>query len=213
MLLLLVVVLLNVTFRLTYFSERFLKRVQQTAAWEEVSEETAREKASQVLLDAVNGLLDKKVGIEDNTVSIQPVPSISAPVSVDEHDTSQQLRSRRKLSQHFYSPQPDHVHSENKRRRYDDGNRTDMSASSRHSVVGCSPLRRHAEPSYPSKSIDVNDYSQSSACRSTGHVRASSSHSTVHHHAGNLDEFALLHGELLESDIDDEGSIFRGKHE
>lgn len=190
-----------------------MKRVQQTAAWEEVSEETAREKASQVLRDAVAGLLDKKIGMGNESASIQPLPTISAPVSVDEQDTSPQVRSRRKLPQHFDHPQPDHVHSETKRRRYGAENKNDMSVSSRHNVVGCSPLRRHAELHYPTESNDDNGYSHTSTHRPTGHVRASLSHSSIQNHAGNLDEFALLHGELLESDIDDEGSIFRGKHE
>jgi hypothetical protein len=182
--------------------------VQQTAAWEEVNEETAREKASQVLRDAVAGLLDKKIGNDDENVSIQPLPTISAPVSVDEQDLSP--RSRRKLPQHLYPPQPDHVHSENKRRRYGTENRTDSSVSSRHNLVGCSPLRRHAESKYHHDDIV---YTQASTHRPDTHVRESSSQSAVQHHAGNLDEFALLHGELLESDVDDEASIFRGKIE
>jgi hypothetical protein len=189
-----------------------LKRVQQTAAWEEVSEETAREKASQVLRDAVAGLLDKKIGVKHESASIQPLPTISAPVSVDEQDSSPHVLSRRKRPQHFYPPQPDHVHSKSKRLRYEAENRNDMSASSRQNVVGCSPLRRHAELNYPNESIDNNGYSQASTSRPNSHVTAPSSHTTVQHHTGNLDEFALLHGELLESDIDDEGSIFRGKY-
>ena len=189
-----------------------MKRVQQTAAWEEVSEETAREKASQVLRDAIAGLLDQKIGNEDEYVPIQPIPTISAPVSVDEQDESPQSRSRRKLQQHIYPLQPDHVNSGNKRQRYGTENRNDTSASSRHNVVGCSPLRRHAELNYSAESNDDIVYSQSSTYRLDGHMRASSQ-STVQHHSGHLDEFALLHGELLESDVDDEVSIFRGKHE
>ena len=198
---------------LTEFINRFLKRVQQTAAWEEVSEETAREKASQVLRDAVAGLLDPKNGNNDEAASIQPLPTISAPVSADEQDVSPQSRSRRKLPQQLYHPHPDHVDSANKRRRYGAENRNDTSASSRQNVVGCSPLRRHAELNYPTRGHDDITYSQPSTHRSDSHVRASSSHSTLHHHSGNLDEFALLHGELLESDVDDETSVFRVEHE
>lgn len=194
---------------LTSFVHRFLKRVQQTAAWEEVSEETAREKASQVLRDAVAGLLDKKVGNDDESVSVQPLPTISA----DEQDISPQSRSMRKHPQHFYPPQPDRVDSESKRRRYASENTNDMSSSSRQHVVGCSPLRRHAELSYPINGQADIVYSQASAYRSDGHARSTSTHATGQHHAGNLDEFALLHGELLESDVDDEASVFRGKHE
>jgi hypothetical protein len=197
-------------FLLTASVYRFLKRVQQTAAWEEVSEETAREKASQVLRDAVAGLLDQKIGNDDETVSIQPLPTISA----DEQDISPQPRSTRKHPQHFYPPKPDRVDSESKRRRYGAENTNDMSSSSsRQHVVGCSPIRRHPELSYPIKGQDDIAYTQASAYRSDGHARATSTQSTGQHHTGNLDEFALLHGELLESDVDDEGSVFRGKNE
>ena len=195
------------------FRERFLKRVQQTAAWEEVSEETAREKASQVLRDAVAGLLDKKIGIEDETASILPLPAISAPVSGDEHDVSPQLRSRRKLPQQYYPEQPDHIYSDYKRQRYGAEHRNDISASSRQNAVGCSPIRRHAERTYPTESNEESGYSQALTGRPTGHGRTSSSHYLVQHHGGNLDEFALLHGELLESDLEDDGSISRGRHE
>ena len=193
---------------LTSFVHRFLKRVQQTAAWEEVSDETAREKASQVLRDAVAGLLDKEGGKDDEAVSIQPLPTISA----DEQDISPQLRSTRKHPQHFYPLQADRVDSENKRRRYVAVNTDDMTSSSREHMVGCSPLRRHAELSYPIRGQDGIAYTQASTYRSDGHARATSIQSTGQHHAGNLDEFALLHGELLESDVDDEASVFRGKH-
>ena len=188
---------------------RFLKRVQQTAAWEEVSEETAREKASQVLRDAVAGLLDRKIGNDDETVSIQPLPTISA----DEQDISPQSRSDRKHPQHPYPRQPDRVESTTKRRRYGTEITNDTIVSSRQHVVGCSPLRRHAELSYSVKRPDDIVYSQASTYRSDVHARTTSTHLRGQHHAGNLDEFALLHGELLESDVDDEASVFRGKHE
>ena len=64
-----------------------MKRIQQKAAWEEVSEDTAREKASQVLRDAVAGLLERKDEEEDMS-SVQPLPTVSAPVSLDEQEQS-----------------------------------------------------------------------------------------------------------------------------
>jgi hypothetical protein len=190
-----------------------LKRVAQTASWEEVSEETAREKASQVLRDAVTGLLEKKGGIEDETASIQPLSTLSAPVSVDEYDSSQLSQSTRKPKQGFYPPQPDRLESESKRRRYNAETSDDMYSSSRQQVVGCSPLRRHAKLSYPvERAVDIA-YGRSSTYRSDINSRTSTSHTTGQHHlTGNLDEFALLHGELLESDVEEETSLYRDRH-
>lgn len=183
---------------------RFLKRVQQTAAWEEVSEETAREKASQVLRDAVAGLLDRKSSDEDETVSLQPLPSISAPVSVDEQDLSPHSGStKRKHQQHFYPPQPDLVQSERKRRRCGTYNSSDVVSSSRQRVVGCSPIRRHGEATYGAEGQDGIVYSHTSVYRPDGYSRTSGNpaHSVGQHHTGSIDE--LLHGELLESDMED----------
>lgn len=56
--------------------------MQQTAAWEEVGDDTAREKASQVLRDAVSGLLDKQTTDE-------PLPTVSAQTSTDVDDHHQ----------------------------------------------------------------------------------------------------------------------------
>jgi hypothetical protein len=79
---------------------RFLKRIQQTASWEEVGDDIAREKASQVLRDAVSGLLDNRKPSaegeestnEDSTTGTGTalVPTVSAQTSTDveEHDYS-----------------------------------------------------------------------------------------------------------------------------
>lgn len=73
-------------------SARFLKRNVSTGEWEDVGDEVAREKASQVLRDAVALLSDENPGGE-NQVDDEPIPvgftteiSLSASVTHDEMD-------------------------------------------------------------------------------------------------------------------------------
>jgi hypothetical protein len=193
---------------------RFLKRVHQTAAWIEVSEETAREKASQVLRDAVAGLLDGKGvddGLERDNLPIHPLPAVSAPISIDERDESAPL-SRRLCRKDYALPRP----SESKRRRYttessESNSLEEPYSSMRQQVVGCSPIRRHAEESYRVDNRDGVSYRESTTSyRSSAHTNASTLHQpTQHHNLGNLDEFALLRGELLESDDEEESLVLR----
>jgi hypothetical protein len=190
-----------------------LKRVAQTASWEEVSEETAREKASQVLRDAVAGLLEKKCGNEDDMASVNPLPALSAPVSVDEHDMSPLYKSARIELQYVCPPQSIRLESERKRQRYSTKTSEDMQSSSRQKVVGCSPLRRHAELSYSTGVAVDSMHHRSWENRSDMHSRTLTAQAAGHHHpSGNIDEFALLHGDLLESDVEEEASHFRERH-
>lgn len=189
-----------------------MKRVQQTATWEEVSDETAREKASQVLRDAVTGLLDKKGDCEDELASIIPLSSVSAPVSADEHDLSTSTHCSQAQRQHFYPhSRPEAGDTERKRQHYQ-AFEADTAYSSRRDVVGCSPLRRHTEQAARAEmSVDMI-HNRSSRRRAYGQPKLSSSNNSGNH-LGKLDEFALLHGELLDSDVEDESStgIYRDK--
>jgi hypothetical protein len=76
--------------------DRFLKRVQTTAGWEEVSDDTAREKASQVLRDAVAGLLEKARDAPPNEEPI-PLPAVSASLS-SEQESRDVARAPRRSS-------------------------------------------------------------------------------------------------------------------
>lgn len=196
---------------------RFLKRVHQTAAWEEVSEETAREKASQVLRDAVSGLLGDVP--EEDISPFQHLPTISAPVSVDEHEHSPRINKRRHQSQEFHSSPPTgtRIESDGTRRRYRPADSTDhsrnvpstSSSQRRHNMVGCSPIRRQAEESYNLERHHVRSIRQSTGYRSS-EIQSSTSQQLNHHsNLGNLDEVALLRGDLLESDGEEDSSVFR----
>jgi hypothetical protein len=201
-------------------SFRFLRRVHQTAAWEEVSEETAREKASQVLRDAVSGLLGNapQESREEGISSVQPLPTISAPVSVDEHEQSPQSLSRRHRSQEYH-PSPStgtRLQSDSKRRRYGTEASIDHSLDAsntspqrRHQIVGCIPIRRHAEESYYLEHRRDRSHRHSTGYRSAEMYSTSSQPLTHHPNLGNLDEVALLRGELLESDGEEDASVFR----
>jgi hypothetical protein len=141
---------------------RFLKKIQDPSVWEEVSDETAREKASQVLRDAVGGLLEPK----DEAESVQPLPTVSAPTSLDEQDQSTRTRRRRlKVEENSYEVSPPYGTFRqpepavaSKRRRYSEGaghyQTSDVAympypeQQSTAVPVGYSPLRRHSEESY-----------------------------------------------------------------
>lgn len=197
-----------------------MRRVQQTAAWEEVSEETAREKASQVLRDAVSGLLgDAPQENQDEDVSsVQPLPTLSAPVSVDSHELSPQSRLRRHRSSDLHPPlsTETRLQSESKRPRY--GTETNFdhsidsvysSAQNRHQIVGCSPIRRHLDERYPMERRHERSHRHSIRHRSTAMHPASVQSMAHHQNLDNLDEVALLRGELLESDGEEDTSVFR----
>lgn len=198
-----------------------MRRVQQTAAWEEVSEETAREKASQVLRDAVSGILGDvpQESQDDSIASIQPLPTLSAPVSVDEHELSPQSRSRRHRSRESHPPPSTEtrMESETKRPRYGTDANIDHSISAtysspyvRHQIVGCSPIRRHSDERYYME--QRHERSHRHPTRSTGMDPASVPSLAHHPNLGNLDEVALLRGELLESDGEEDNSVFRDTH-
>jgi hypothetical protein len=200
-----------------------LRRVHQTAAWNEVSEETAREKASQVLRDAVSGLLGDvpQESQDEDVASVQPLPTLSAPVSVDEQELSPQSRSRRHRSRELHPPSftGTRLEPESKRPRYgaeaNIGRLIGESYSSpqiRHQIVGCSPIRRHADERYYIEHRHERSNRHSIRCRSTG-MHPAPVQSLAHHpNLGNLDEVALLRGELLESDGEEDTSVFRDTH-
>jgi hypothetical protein len=150
---------------LMQFFFRFLKKIQDPSVWEEVNDETAREKASQVLRDAVGGLLEPK---DEADESVQPLPTVSAPTSLDEQDQLGRTRRRHiKVGEdsNEYSPpyrtfrQPEPALA-SKRRRYSEGTSHYQTSDvayvpypEQHSTavpVGYSPLRRHSEESYRS---------------------------------------------------------------
>lgn len=232
---------------------RFLRRVQQTAVWEEVSEETAREKASQVLRDAVSGLLDRREG---SSSSIEQVirPVAAAAVSLDESEHSSRVapppaavQSMPDYQTSTSSPLP--YASMPKRRRYSDhptvaetqqhrqfAQAPQLPATSTHhqpphpppphhhhsfehypprttSSMEYSPLRRHSEQdiSYLGFHSDPSGYRSS-----TGQLRTPASSSTAgrvvytssvpHRRRQDTTEDIrdLLHGDLLDSDIDED---------
>jgi hypothetical protein len=204
--------------------DRFLKRVQQTAQWEEVSEDTAREKASQVLRDAVAGLLESKeeeADEEQEETSDDPLPvrTVSAPVSLDEHDQTARLPSVRQRSTDFQPPRSSRSESSasNKRQRYSIQASAFHSFDDRYStthhpppqpVVGYSPIRRHSEERYASSSFSDPTNRRSS---SLGTMPPQYAPDDRPRHrpqgSGNQFELDLLHGELLESDVEDEGPL------
>jgi hypothetical protein len=193
---------------------RFLKRVQQTAEWEEVSEDTAREKASQVLRDAVAGLLEGKEEDEvppDEVPHVQPLPTVSALVSTDEQDqASSRVRAVRSHAD-FHPPLPHGSESSDaKRRRYSTDVSNFHSFEERYSsqqVVGYSPIRRHSESGYISSTRSDPTSRRRSHKISSPHSAPGTTVRQQHQNLGNLDEFDLFNGELLESDLDDEGPL------
>lgn len=188
---------------------RFLKRIQQTAAWEEVSDDTAREKASQALRDAVGGLLE---GSEEIS-TVEPLPIVSAPVSLDdqEHADSRAGTVR---------PRPPDFHpsmriptllgtSETKRRRYSSNSTTFPSFDERHpsQVAGYSPIRRHSESSYHQTGVHTDPTSRRSSQNDISQRSFPGDRQQQQQNLGNLDEFDLFNGELLESDNEEEGPL------
>ena len=108
---------------------RFLKRDSDTGAWEDVGDDVAREKASQVLRDAVALLPEEKEQdptepLPIDSVETKPYPSAvaSVPVSVDESERAQSAYSQRQtpiLAHHSTElPVPTPVTSYRKRRRH-----------------------------------------------------------------------------------------------
>lgn len=103
--------------------------------------------------------------------------------------------------------------SEAKRRRYAVEAATfhsfdDHYPSRQQPIVGYSPIRRHSDNSYAAGS-----YSDPTSRRSTSQSnlpQITAAESRTHHRrqsSGNLDEFDLLHGELLDSDVEDEATV------
>lgn len=184
-----------------------MKRVQQTAAWEEVSEDTAREKASQVLRDAVAGLLEEK----EEVPSVQPLPTVSAPVSTDEHDQASSRVSAVRSRADFHPPLPNRSESSDaKRRRYNTDPSNLHSIDERNQsqqLVGYSPIRRHSESNYHGGARSDPTSRRTSHNTSSPHTVPGTTTRLQHQNLGNLDEFDLFNGELLESDLDEEGPL------
>jgi hypothetical protein len=185
-----------------------------------VSEETAREKASQVLRDAVSGILGDvpQESQDDGSSSVLPLASLSAPVSVDEHELSPQSSSRRHRPRELHPSLSagTQLESERKRPRYEAAPDvahsipvTYSSSQARRQSVGCSPIRRHADESYYMEHRHDRSHRHSARYRTTV-IHPTSVQSMAHHpNLGNLDEVALLRGELLESDGEEDTPVFR----
>jgi hypothetical protein len=172
-----------------------------------------------VLRDAVAGLF------EDRDVSpialSTTVASVSAPVTREEHERQYASRGRASIPRpdnphsrsDFLPPHHRHHHSEppsTKRRRHSSQPyaRYDprYSLSSSTQVVDYSPIRRHSEESYHPSAVPSSDQNS----QHLSHLNFRQQHHPVpyqdrgHHSEPNLDEFDLLHGDLLDSDLEEE---------
>ena len=173
-----------------------------------------------MLRDAVAGLF------EDRDVSpialSTTAASVSAPVTREEHERHYASRGRAAIprpdNQHsrsdFIPPHRRHHHSEPpsaKRRRHSSqpyvhyDPRYSLSPSTQ--VVGYSPIRRHSEESYYPSVAPCSD--QNSQHSPLNNFQRQQHHPVPypdrgHHSEPNLDEFDLLHGDLLDSDVEEE---------
>ena len=208
--------------------DRFLKRVQHTGVWEEVGDDTAREKASQVLRDAVAGLFEGK---DVSPVALSATSaSLSAPVTREEHEQHYAARGRASRPRPDYHessariPPPQQLHRHDsepsvKRRRHSsdthphyDPRYSLMSSTSQQQqqVVGYSPIRRHTEQDYhPPVTRSDQIIRRSTVAQSFNPPPARASQYAEQrgqHSLPNLavDEFDLFNGELLDSDVEEE---------
>lgn len=207
----------------THNNRRFLRRGQPASQWEEVTEDTAREKASQVLRDAVAGLPELEPG-EEEEVLADPVPSstvpsstVSAQNSTDDADLDveslptpdmersardEQLGSPRSRDRHDPTAAP-------KRRRYSAYPQysSDRYLSPTAGGVEYSPIRRHSESFSPPRAF--SDPSLVPGGRNYRTLRPSHDYRYGPPSAGvdmstGDDLGDLLNGDLLDSDIEDD---------
>lgn len=137
---------------------RFLKRDSDTGEWEDVGDDVAREKASQVLRDAVALLPDESsdplpVDIAEpqpTTSYSYPAVAASIPVSVDESERSQSAYSQSTTPMLHHPtdlPVPTPVTSYRKRRRHHYYGYEGFYAEAPHSPTRSPPAQRR----YPSQ--------------------------------------------------------------
>jgi len=191
---------------------RFLKKDQDTGFWEEVAEDTAREKASQVLRDAVAALSDEPGSGEFGSDELLfPDSAFSHSLVASSHGTSgtqliqettpalESVASMGSLSAIAQTGSP----QARKRRRY--SNRSEAS----HSYDLYSPLhiersplirRNPNQPHYPLQQRQTGIQSPVRPQEVTS--RSAPTGGEIAPEPG-MNEFDLFHGELLESDIEE----------
>lgn len=189
---------------------RFLKKEADSGEWVEVGEDTAREKASQVLRDAVTAYMEK---VDRESAYMPPHPPREVYT-----DDSQIPSARRSSAPAEPTPSvgqppssfPSASFPSAKRRRYSSGSTSRYTTrgpgyhvyESYQSHVVYSPVRRHADYRYHPY------YAYGGATPCSGRNRRSHhdaqhpipSHQASGRVAPDINEFDLFNGELLESD-------------
>lgn len=206
----------------------FLKKDTDTGLWHEMGDDTAREKASQVLRDAVALLPDTSTAAV--TVSQYPAAYLPPRLEPSTHqETTPALESvGSSTTMMMHPPSPD---SRRKRLRYTDQPRERTIAQSDSyerysSQVSYSPVVRHhnSVPRYRSRSAEPpplpgrryvrqarsDVYAHPGAAQYTQET-AGAALPPVGDIQPHLNEYDLFQGELLESDLEDEtGTLNHG---
>lgn len=197
---------------------RFLKKNNVTGTWEDVGDDVAREKASQVLRDAVSGSGHSHSDASEEEIEPLVVtrstergsrdrrPSSAPPVSMAEHNrrrTWHEARgyhsSPRMAASPIYPPVTPSTHS-TKRRRYQSETWDERLVSRMQTTPIRHPYGHHPDyqrsasysaPTHPHAHYPPRPYEQPSGM--VGEVGG-----------GGLDEFDLFNGELLNSDGEEE---------
>ena len=205
---------------------RFLRRDNNRGYWEEVGDDTAREKASQVLRDAVATLDDSSVAPPSppTTVSAvlevpeatsdslkRPADEVRKPPSVATTPTLEPV-----VSSAPPTPSPSGLSSQRgrKRRRYTTPRHiptVPYHPHHHHHYLQSHPatalIRRHSDiPAHHSDILyqQVRDDNRSVARAGSGRRVPHAEH----HPAAGINEFDLFHGDLLDSDPEDNGDPF-----
>jgi len=205
-----------------HFCYRFLKRNTQTNLWEDVGDEVAREKASQVLRDAVAALSEStsRPGSVTNQINTEGsfgrsshAGRLLALPSLDASDASQtqSLPGLQSASSDSFLVASPVASSRYKRARYHQPSEQTHLFQQWASHPPTSPLRRHSEnaPAYfqPRRderaSIGGGGGERPRIVRrsTSGHSQMSGNTGDTHPHT-HLSEFDLFDGELLESDTE-----------
>jgi len=199
---------------------RFLKRNTDTGEWEDVGDDIAREKASQVLRDAVAVLTEEKPS--KRPYKYEQTSRASLPASVELPDRSlptheptpglQSVASSSVASASFPPPTP--IEASRKRRRYSThpplphpGQPTSYSYEAYQSQPAVySPTRRHHMDAhqYPTRVHSQSAQLSRPRHMTTRQMSNASSGSLLGALQGGLNEFDLFNGELLESDHEEE---------
>ena len=193
--------------------DRFIKRDTNTGVWEEVGDDTAREKASQVLRDAV-AFLPEIEGESSATVAAssyerkappasQETPTLES-VSAMMHPGSQQRSSKRRryTQPSTMEPSPEHISSTGTTDRYSSqvAYSPMMHPLSAHSSLPPAPQQRH----HHHHSHRLRSASSHRGRTVQDPTRYASVARAPEIPSSHINEFDLLHGELLESDPEDQ---------